>query len=92
MKKNPQVKYASSLITTEDLNTLDIKCSRSKNDDADDDIEKMFKDMEPVISKTAVVKVTNNENQNKFKVANIESDDGKGWGDEITNWEDLELE
>lgn len=77
------------MITTEDLNTLDIKCSKSKNDDIDNDIESIFKDMEPVISKTAVVKVTST-NASKFKAVDVDVSDCGGWGDDDANWEGLE--
>ena len=88
-KKIPSLKYTPSLVTTEDLNTLDIKCSKSKNDDTEIHIEEMFKAMEPVISKTAIVKVNNGENINKFQVANVDCTD-EGWGEDVNNWEDLE--
>lgn len=80
-------KHDTLIAKIEDLSKLDVKCSKSKNDSLDNDIEQMFKDMEPVISKTAVYKVSEMGNANKFKVAQVDCElDGEGWGDDATNW------
>lgn len=70
----------------EDLLTLDVKCSRSKHDTQLNDIELIFKDMEPVISRTAIMKIPEVKTKvDKFTVAEVDGDNFDGWGDEINN-------
>jgi len=87
--------YTCSRQVEEDLSTLDVKCSRSKHDAQFDDIELIFKDMEPKISRTAIMKipVTNETTKNKFRATEIDGDNFDGWGDEINDeWIGFDVE
>ena len=77
----------SSLKQDEDLTALDVKCSRLKHNPQIDNIELIFKDMEPVISRTAIVEIPHAKAnfQNKFTAAESEGDYFDGWGNEIDN-------
>lgn len=80
---------------TEDLSSLDVKCSRSKQDSKFDDIDLMFKAMEPVILKTEIIEICRKnemvtKKNSKFEAIDVELENFDGWGDEITNWIDPE--
>lgn len=80
-------KYFPPLRDGEDLHSLDIKSTRTgtKQDSRSDDIELIFKDMEPVILQTATMNisgVSSKIQKSKFEPVDVDLDSVSGWEDD----------
>ncbi|XP_063216250.1 protein-associating with the carboxyl-terminal domain of ezrin [Bacillus rossius redtenbacheri] len=71
--------------TLTDISTLDIKNCAVVSGDREVDF---FQDMEPVISRTKVLRVVDASTRSKFEVSVAGEEDG--WGDELDDWGELE--
>lgn len=65
----------------------EVKCSLLSNHFGNDEVDKLFKDMEPVISKAQVYTVINEETS-KFQAKNTDYEALEGWEEDNINFED----
>nr|CAD7567949.1 unnamed protein product [Timema californicum] len=90
LKDSTTTRTSSGQNSLPDITTLDIKMSSplpaiGKHRDEID----FFQDMEPVISKTSVLRVSEETPKSKFDVSLVSGGEEEGWGDDLEDWGDI---
>nr|CAD7393925.1 unnamed protein product [Timema cristinae] len=90
LKDSTTTRTSSGQNSLPDITTLDIKMSSplptvGKHRDEID----FFQDMEPVISKTSVLRVSEETPKSKFDVSLVSGGEEEGWYDDLEDWGDI---
>nr|CAD7426319.1 unnamed protein product [Timema monikensis] len=90
LKDSTTTRTSSDQNSLPDITTLDIKMSSplptvGKHRDEID----FFQDMEPVISKTSVLRVSEETPKSKFDVSLVSGGEEEGWDDDLEDWGDI---